>query len=122
VNANNSVHGIPRCETEDLPLFSGEILRDEGIKKVMSNNESWMEQALRFAELFVSRREGEDFTGEDIRFCLENLGVDPPRHPNAYGALINCLVRRKVIVPTGRYVNPKDRSSHARKIQVYEAV
>jgi hypothetical protein len=111
--------GILRCETmNDLPLFNGKMLRDRGIEKVSVNNESWMDECERLARKLVHRHS--DFTGEDIRFFCQGI-VDEPKSPNAWGALIKTLIKRKVIVPTGRYVNPKDRASHARKIQVYEA-
>jgi len=102
------------------PLFSGETLRDRGIEKVSRNNESWMEQALKIAVLYVRAWREHDFTGEDVRFYCETV-VESPKHPNAWGALIKELSRRKVIRATGKYRQPKDKSSHSRAIQVYEA-
>ena len=102
----------------DLPLFTGEVLRDEGIKKVAEHNESWMERATKYVEDWSPLYDWYDFTGEDLRFML-NHKVGLPRHPNAYGALINTLVRRKIIKPTGEYRAMRDDSSHARKTPVY---
>ncbi len=80
-----------------------------------------MEKALWFAEFFVHVAGGTkrtSFTGEDIRFYVsQEIGC--PTHPNAYGALINTLVRRKIIKPTGEYRAMRDDSSHARKTPVY---
>ena len=98
------------------PLFSGELLRDEGIAKVSDNNDNWMQLAIMDAEGFVHRHLC--FTGEDIRFYLVQR-VGHPGHSNAWGALINTLVRRKIIKPTGEYRAMRDDSSHARKTPVY---
>ncbi len=79
------------------PLFSGELLRDEALEKVSSHNGRWMDLALREVDMwFRDWYAGGDFTGEDIRFYI-NKRVGCPAHPNAYGALINTLVRRKII-------------------------
>ena len=100
---------------DDLPLFTGEVLRDEGIKKVAGHNLSWMEMCIVKAEnSFWDHR----FTGEDIRRVL-SYQVGLPHHPNAWGALVNTLVRRKIIKPTGEYRAMKDDSSHARRTPVY---
>ncbi len=98
------------------PLFSGELLRDEGIAKVSEHNGKWMELCIKEAAIFAKCYDS--FTGEDLRFGLSN-GVGLPHHPNAWGALINTLVRRKIIRPTGEYRAMRDDSSHARKTPVY---
>lgn len=109
------------------PLFerivlktTGQQLRDEGIKVVSEHNENWMGYALDAAKIFIARMDTDTFTGEDIRLALRY--IPQPTHPNAWGALINTLVKRKIIVPTGEYQQPKDRTSHARAIQVYKAL
>ncbi len=99
------------------PLFSGELLRDEGISQVSEHNGSWMDACVEESKRYVSYRM-EGFTGEDLRFHLSRE-VGCPSHPNAYGALINTLVRRKIIRPTGEYRAMKDDRSHARKTAVY---
>ncbi len=100
------------------PLFSGELLRDEALEKVSEHNESWMRKCVVEAELFAAYRGDKGFTGEDLRFHVTSM-VGHPNHPNAYGALINTLVRRKIIKPTGEYRAMRDDSSHARKTPVY---
>lgn len=99
----------------ELP-FDGRALRDEGIGRVSRNNSVWASLCTiefnRWAKPAV-------FTGEDIRFHCESLGLIP-RHQNGWGALTNALVRRGVIEFTGDYVQPKDRVSHARCIKVYK--
>ncbi len=101
---------------DDLPLFTGEVLRDEAIAKVSDNNEKWMELAIKAAETYIEYPA--TFTGEDIRHYCESY-VGCPHHPNAYGALINTLLRRKIIKPTGEYLAMRDSSSHARRTPVY---
>ncbi len=100
----------------DLPLFTGEVLRDEGIVKVTDHNESWMEIAIRKVQ---TTHWLEPFTGEDIRhFCESTVGCHG--HPNAFGALVNTLLKRKIIKPTGEYRAMRDDSSHARRTPVYQ--
>src|SRR5262245_19927570 len=106
---------ISRWEQGDL--FSGEFLRDAGIALVTSHNELWMDLCIKEAQNFVLTRES--FTGEDIRFHLQKR-VGYPRHANAWGALINRLIRLRVITPTGRYRPMRDDNSHARSTPVYE--
>ncbi len=101
------------------PLFTGEVLRDEAIAKVSDNNGKWMELCVEVATRFASVYH--DFTGEDIRMdCGKWVGL--PHHSNAWGALINTLVRRKIIKPTGEYRKMKDDRSHARRTPVYQKV
>lgn len=97
--------------------LKGKQLRDKGIERVSEHNDDWMNRCIKAASIYV-RGNHYDFTGEDIRFvCREVCGE--PKHPNAWGALTKSLVRRKIIQPTGEYRTPRDRSSHARMIQVY---
>jgi len=104
--------------TFDQPdLFSGEQLRDAGIARVTSNNESWIVAATRAAEAFISRQ-NLSFTGEDIRFYCEQA-VGPPKHPNAWGALVNALLKRGAIQPTHQFRPMRDPNSHARITPVY---
>ncbi len=98
------------------PLFSGELLRDEGMSKVSEHNEGWME--LCFKEVQYDPYFNFKFTGEEIRHWCERH-VSCPAHSNAWGALVNTLVRRKIIRPTGEYRAMRDDSSHARKTPVY---
>ena len=106
------------------PLFEqGRVLRDEGIRVVSEHNENWTEQALKYAAVWVEDRKHWqwDFTGEEIRFDV-TMGIGHPNHPNAWGALINTLIKRKIIVPTGEHRQMKDKTSHARQTPVYKAI
>jgi len=103
----------------------GKALRDKGLAQVSEHNENWMTKAIEAARewvgIFGHIAPNDDFTGEDIRMMLITIKLGEPSHPNAYGALINTLLKRKIIVHTGEYRKMKDRSSHARSTPVYKA-
>ncbi len=103
---------------DDLPLFTGEVLRDEGIKKVADNNEKWMELCIETANHYAFYGDKDNFTGEDLRFYLSRE-VGCPTHSNAWGALVSTLIKRRIIKPTGEYRAMRDENSHARKTPVY---
>lgn len=104
---------------EQGDLFSGRKARDEGIGRVSSHNETWIEKCKREAAIFATTRQF--FTGEDIRFhCQEYVGE--PKHHNAWGALTCSLVKGKVIEATGEWAQSKEKTSHATKIQIYRRV
>ena len=120
-------HLLSNHSATDLgPLFqTGTQLRDKGMAQVSEHNENWMTKAIEAAtewvRIFGHIAPNDDFTGEDIRMMLITIKVGEPSHPNAYGALINTLLKRKIIVPTGEYRAMKDNTSHARKTPVYKA-
>jgi hypothetical protein len=99
-------------------LFSGKALRDSGIAQVLDRNEGWLESCVKEAQRFVSTHGNGEFTGEDIRYHCRML-VGHPHHHNAWGGLINILVKRKIIRPTGRWKPMRDPGSHARRTPIY---
>ena len=105
----------------DLPLFDAAAsrgARDEGITRVADHNQNFM--ILAFDEILRLRSEhdGEVFVGEDLRAALIEKGIVPSK-PHAWGALINQLIKRNLIVPTGIYLPMRDVKSHARKTSQY---
>lgn len=76
--------------------------------------QSWLDNA----EAVVREMAATEVTGEDIRLACEAQGVISGK-PNAWGGLTIRLVRCGLLVPTGRYVPMKDKSSHGRSTQVY---
>jgi hypothetical protein len=98
---------------------TGQQLKEKGIKEVSEHNENWMKRAILGARTYITYPA--TFTGENIRNYIEQW-VGAPKHPNAYGALINTLIKRKIIVPTGEHRKMKDIRSHARSTPVYKAV
>lgn len=111
-------HYESQFDLSQLNVPNGATLRDSGIAKVLSHNQLWRERCLEAFSSFADPALVKTFTGEEFRFYCEGKGLYPD-HPNAWGGLINILVRRKLIVPTGEYVKPTDKTSHARRIQVY---
>jgi len=99
---------------------TGQQLKEKGLKLVRENNENWMDDCVDFTTRWFIINGPSDFTGEDIRNGCEYY-VGQPKHPNAWGALINTLIKRKIIVPTGEHRQMKDRSSHARSTPVYKS-
>ena len=79
---------------------TGQQLKEKGLKLVRENNENWMERAIAGAQDYIIYPA--TFTGEDIRVYVQTY-IGYPKHPNAFGALINTLIKRKIIVPTGEH-------------------
>ena len=92
----------------------GEQLRDEALERVSANaGPEFREQALA-----IVRTLSGEMTGEDIRCACEAQGVIPHHH-NGWGAFIGGLVKRKILVETGRRIPMKAPDSHGRKTPVY---
>lgn len=105
--------------TQNTLNLDGHQLRDSGLKQVSDNNKEWMKECIEAIEdTFFIFQSFPDFTGEDIRKYCENSNLIPTNE-HAWGALVRALLRRGLITKTGEYRTPKDRSSHARAIQVY---
>jgi hypothetical protein len=92
--------------------------KKDGMEKVIASNLSWMEAMRNQLRIILKGREGEFLTGEDIRAALTELGIEP-NHPNAWGGLINNLIKKKVLIPTSQYKPMEDPRSHARSTRVY---
>ena len=91
--------------------------KNKGLAKVTGNNETWLEQCVEHARKYVLTRDM--FTGEDIRFhCEQTVGY--PKHPNAWGALTNALIKRGIIQGTGFFKPMLDPRSHARITPIYK--
>lgn len=89
------------------------------LAEVEENHKDWVAVAVSLAEGLPA---GELGTGEDIRERLLNTGLRAPKHPNAWGALFNVLVKRRIIEHTGQYRPMRVKSSHGRKTGVYAKV
>ena len=62
----------------------------------------------------------EPFTGEDIRIEIARSGHTPD-HPNAWGAMINSLIRNGYIEPVG-HGRMRASRSHGRQTPIYQRV
>lgn len=98
-----------------IPI-QGELFRDEGIERVSSNSGTFISEGLSFISS-PSLKPG-DYTGEDIRIKLSELGIEP-HHCNAWGALIMHAVRKGYITNTGRIRKSKLVQAHAHKATIY---
>ena len=91
--------------------------RDAGVASVMrSEGEDWKAAAVSVALRVRDSRE--EFTGEDIRLACVKEGISAS-HPNAWGGLVQGMVRSGMIVETGEWKAARSPRSHARRIPVY---
>lgn len=105
-----------RAEARRYQQTQAEMARDAALTQVESHNETWLESALG---VIAGMPSGHICTGEQIRHTVSEWKTGKPGHHNAWGALIMQAVKRGLLVPTGRYVKMKDKSSHARKTPEY---
>lgn len=95
--------------------MNGTIEKEKGMARVTRS--PWQQEA---HEAMSGLPPGWEGTGQDVRhFLMTDCEMDPPHHPNAWGAMISGAVRNKMLRPTGRYVKAKYVQSHARKLEVY---
>jgi len=99
-------------------LFSAaRAARDDGVAKTSAKNSEWMERAL---DLVTSMKGSlEEFTGEMLRMKLRAAGLSDPSKPHAWGALTITLVKKGVIVDTGKVSQMFTEKSHARRTPVW---
>lgn len=97
-------------------LECGRFERDKGIRQVTDHNQSWHDGALKALEKL--RGTGKTMTGEQMRFWLAGE-VGFPKHPNAWGALINAAVKVGLIQDTGDQSQMTATRSHARRTPVW---
>ena len=98
------------CPLHNRTRSRGRQLRDQGTALVWDHTpDEWREDALdAIAALALS---GRRFTAEDVR---HRVG-DPP-HPNAMGAALLTMSKRKVIVRTGTTRSPARPERHANQL------
>lgn len=98
-----------------LNLFEGRAARDAALTKVAANSGTFIEEALAIIQKLPDSFAG---TGEDIRhICFERHVF--PHHNNSFGALINTAIKRGLLIPTDRFVQMRDKASHARMTRLY---
>lgn len=104
-----------------MTLFDTEVAvfaRDIALERVEGGAGDWFTDAVNG---FPNLPLGDTFTGEDIRrVVIGSLGK--PHHHNAFGALVNRLVRLGWIRRTGEYRSMREVRSHARQTPVYVKV
>ena len=106
-------------------MFTGQQLKYEGIKLVLSRNERWSENVLRVLKNFCADRKKEGkplFAFEEFRRHCLCLGVAEPRSHKAWGAVALEASRKGIIEWTGECCQAKTPLAHARMIKVWRAV
>jgi hypothetical protein len=99
----------------ELDINEGKRLRDEGIEKVLANtSKEWKNRfetaIITLANLHVP------FDVVDVRLICG----DPPGHPNAFGAMMNSVVRRKIIKQlTHATIHSSRPPAHGRRLMLY---
>lgn len=99
----------------DCAAGEAERARDAALARTKTNNAQWTESAILTVEGWVAGWTG---TGENIRHAVESIAGEPG-HPNAWGMLVRILLKRGIIVRTGRYLKMQDKKSHARMTPEY---
>jgi hypothetical protein len=100
---------------EDLfDYAASEAAKEKALSDVSENNTEWTDIVLAKINTLPQGWSG---IGENIRQLCADVG--PPKHPNAWGAVINTAVRRGALVPTGRWLRMTGRTSHARQSPEY---
>jgi hypothetical protein len=100
----------------NLDLFGDEavVRRNRALRQVSEHAGSEFTDAVTSV---VATLRGE-WTGEQIRIHCEAVGVIPHHH-NAWGAVVNALLRNKVLIDTGRVTRMRGPKSNARKTTIY---
>lgn len=96
--------------------FSARQAKNTTLAKIVGKaGHEWMTAAL----LAIHELEPGVYSGETIRIRVLEKGLRKPHHHNAWGALINMAVKRKLLVDTGRMTNMRETRSHARRTPLY---
>lgn len=103
-------------------MRTGEQLKEEGIKIVLSRNESWSEHIMHVLETFCADRKKEGkplFAFEEFRRHCRCLGVAEPRSHKAWGAVALEASRKGIIEWTGAYVPAKPAKTHGHPVKIW---
>lgn len=121
-NHKHSMAGVPFFGGN---MLTGQQLKEEGIKIVLSRNERWSEHILHVLENFcaVRKEKGQpQFVLEEFWRHCRGLGISEPRHHNAWGAIAREAARKGLIEWTGECCPAKATLAHARIIKVWRVV
>lgn len=104
---------------------TGKQLRDEGIARVLTPDDEWLE---RYNEIlfdwFEGRPDGFRFTGEALRMAVRNRGLGEPRTHKRWGGAASRILdgwrRAGMICDTGRMVPAESPKTHGHRMPQYE--
>lgn len=102
-------------------LFDGTVLKQAGMDVARTAVGSWTDQAYAAIRRLAAGPAG--FTSEDL---IDLVGLPRPdagtNRNNAVGAVMSGAARAGLIAKTGRYVETRRPSSHARIVAVWKGV
>lgn len=92
--------------------MDGQQRKDAGTAQVLDNTHEWWKRIVEEIAKDLLYRYGQ-LTCSHLRENCEIQGVGGPPHPNAWGAMILSLSKRKIIKKSGHYVPSRHPKSHA---------
>jgi hypothetical protein len=102
-----------------INLFTGEQLRDAGIKRAIDNanekTEKWAYMAYTFLTVYV--RSNGEFMTEDVRLASSEIVPQPPSN-RAWGGVIVRAVKSGLIIRKG-FRNVKNNKAHCTPASVW---
>jgi len=105
-----------------LNLFTGQQLRDEGIKRATDSaerrHESWPEIAYQFLQGYIRRNRR--FMTEQVREASEGYVPEPPS-TRAWGGVVVRAARRGLIRKVG-FANVSNPTAHCTPATVWEVI
>lgn len=107
---------------EQLDLFLGNKLRDEGISQSVDNanvkNNKWSESAYNFLVEYI--KTNKEFMAEDVRVASKGVVEDPPSN-RAWGAIFVLAKKNKLIKSLG-FQNVKNPKAHRTPATLWAAI
>ena len=104
-----------------LPLqpVAGEARKIEGIEQVLANERrEWRQRALaRIVRLAEQHR---TFTADEVREACSD--IEPPHHPNVWGAVMHKAIRAGIIRRTGELRRSTRKAAHSHSNPVWESL
>lgn len=93
--------------------------KDEGIKKVIDNNQTDYQRILVYAREWVNNKM-RPFTADDLRKEFEETNT-APKQPKIYGAVFNSLSKERLILENGTTISIRP-AAHGRLIRKWISI
>lgn len=103
-------------------FFSGEELRDSGMKRVLDNADEQIPQWSHFAYNFLLTyiKDNKEFMVEEVRLASEDH-IPPPPSARAWGGIIVKAVKSGLVRRSG-FRNVKNAKAHCTPASVWEVI
>ena len=120
IASTKTIH--PQLNLFNMPIITGEILRDKGIEKAVDHaNEThiqWSEQAFDFLMKYI--KTSTEFMAEDVRQA--SIGIVPhPPSLRAWGGIIVRAAKAGLIKKTG-FRNVKNIKAHCTPASIWAKI